>query len=60
MTGRLGGRDWNGKVFGEIVATQIEVVASKEQRTAGKHREESASSGAVPSSDLPEEDSIPF
>lgn len=40
MTGRLGGRDWNGKVYGEITATNVEVVASKEQRTAGKHRDE--------------------
>jgi hypothetical protein len=26
VTGRLGGRDWNGKVYGDIVAESIEVV----------------------------------
>ncbi len=26
VNGRLGGRDWNGKVYGDIVATSVEVV----------------------------------
>jgi len=29
VTGRLGGRDWNGKVFGEAVAETIEIVGGK-------------------------------
>ena len=28
VTGRLGGRDWNGKVYGDIVAETIEVIAA--------------------------------
>jgi hypothetical protein len=28
ITGRLGGRDWNGRVFGDIVAESIEVIAA--------------------------------
>lgn len=28
VSGRLGGRDWNGKVFGDNVANSIEVVGS--------------------------------
>jgi len=27
VTGRLGGRDWNGKVYGDSVATSIELVS---------------------------------
>lgn len=34
MNGRLGGRDWQGKVFGDIVANSIEVVRSNEGRNA--------------------------
>jgi len=30
VTGRLGGRDWNGKVYGEAVAETIEVVGGKQ------------------------------
>ena len=29
VTGRLGGREWNGKVFGEAVAETIEIVGGK-------------------------------
>lgn len=29
VTGRLGGRDWQGKVYGEAVAETIEVVGGK-------------------------------
>ncbi len=28
VTGRLGGRDWNGKVYGDNVATNIEVISA--------------------------------
>jgi single-stranded DNA-binding protein len=68
ITGRLGGRDWNGRVFGDIVAESVEVVPEG----LGQHREEHARSGkkpgwgeqqdvgAVPNSPAPDEDSIPF
>ena len=42
VTGRLGGRDWNGRVFGDIVAESVEVV---HDRSAGQHREEHARTG---------------
>jgi hypothetical protein len=28
IAGRLGGRDWNGKVYGDNVATSVEVIAA--------------------------------
>jgi single-stranded DNA-binding protein len=35
ITGRLGGRDWNGKVYGDNVASTIEVV-SQGSRPSGQ------------------------
>ena len=32
ITGRLGGREWNGKVYGENVAESVEVVAAGKQQ----------------------------
>jgi single-stranded DNA-binding protein len=43
VSGRLGGRDWNGRVFGDIVANIVDVVSSGGQQSAGgkaQHREE--------------------
>ena len=37
VEGRLGGRDWNGKVYGDTIAQSVEVV---HDRSAGQHREE--------------------
>jgi single-stranded DNA-binding protein len=31
VTGRLGGRDWNGKVYGDNVATSIEVMSGDDR-----------------------------
>jgi single-stranded DNA-binding protein len=47
VTGRLGGRDWNGKVYGDNVATSIEVVGGAEERSDGLPRRRSVL-GAVP------------
>lgn len=49
VTGRLGGRDWNGKVYGDNVAMSIEVV------TAGQ-------GAAAPESEAPPlgDDDVPF
>jgi len=47
VTGRLGGRDWNGKVFGEAVAETIEIVGGK-----------NATKASTPPSE--EDPSIPF
>jgi single-stranded DNA-binding protein len=41
VTGRLGGRDWNGKCFGDCIAQTVEVVADG----AVQHREERAGNG---------------
>jgi hypothetical protein len=42
FTGRLGGRDWQGKVFGEIVANTVEMITTGQRSGGGKaqHREE--------------------
>jgi single-stranded DNA-binding protein len=52
VTGRLGGRDWNGKVYGDNVATSIEIVS------AAGDKDEGIPSGhdAPPPSD----DDVPF
>lgn len=51
VTGRLGGRDWNGKVYGDNVATSVEVVNGAEDRSDGPPPSE-----APPPSD----DDVPF
>jgi hypothetical protein len=58
VTGRLGGRDWNGKVYGDIVGESIEVVAE-----AQKQQDLPASGvgqGATPASFADPSDSVPF
>ena len=35
VTGRLGGRDWNGKVYGDSVATSIEIVSGADDKDPG-------------------------
>jgi hypothetical protein len=35
VTGRLGGRDWNGKVYGDIAANTVEVVSAAPRVAAG-------------------------
>lgn len=52
VTGRLGGRDWNGKVYGDNVAVTVEVVAGVEQ----------PGDGAMPEDDVPPpgDDDVPF
>jgi hypothetical protein len=69
VTGHMGGRDWNGKVYGDNVGETIEVVhsasAGEQQEMpgtggAGKHSERRASDpppahgwGGTPDDDLP-------
>jgi hypothetical protein len=52
VTGRLGGRDWNGKVYGDNVATSIEVVGEVGE----------SDSGPPPGHDAPPpgDDDVPF
>ncbi len=51
VSGRLGGRDWNGKVYGDNVATSIEVVGGSDDRGDGPP----ATDGPPPS-----DDDVPF
>jgi single-stranded DNA-binding protein len=52
VTGRLGGRDWNGKVYGDNVATSIEVVSAVGETGDGPPRENDAPP--------PGDDDVPF
>jgi single-stranded DNA-binding protein len=57
--GRLGSRDWNGKVFGDSVATRVDVVvkgAPAQQEMAGT----GDGQGATPKDFHGNEDSVPF
>jgi single-stranded DNA-binding protein len=60
VSGRLGGRDWNGKVYGDSVATQVDVVGQGSAGSGQQHREERAEQGSIPQNKAPEEDSVPF
>jgi len=35
VSGRLGGRDWNGKVYGDIIANTVEIVDGAEDEESG-------------------------
>ena len=50
VRGRLGGRDWQGKVYGDITATRVDVV------TQGAAQ----SQGAAPAMDQTDPGSVPF
>jgi len=52
VSGRLGGRDWNGKVYGDNVASSIETVGEAD----------AGSGGGAPGSDAPPpgDDDLPF
>lgn len=52
ITGRLGGRDWQGRVFGDIVAESVEVVSASAKPENG--------GGAVPAKEAEDPGSIPF
>jgi single-stranded DNA-binding protein len=62
VTGHLGGRDWNGKVYGDIVGETLDVVVASGQHRGGGEQQE------MPSADPrreslpppPSDDSIPF
>jgi hypothetical protein len=51
VTGRLGGRDWNGKVYGDNVANTVEIVGGAAARDGG------AADGDTPP---PGDDDVPF
>ena len=66
VTGHLGGRDWNGKVYGDIIGETLEVVAEA-SAGRGEQREMPSSGGANQRRDAraddpppPGDDDIPF
>jgi single-stranded DNA-binding protein len=58
VTGRLGGRDWQGKVYGDIVANSVEVVGDP----AADDRDTFASTANDPrdAPPPPSDDDVPF
>lgn len=52
VTGRLGGRDWNGKVYGDSIATSVEIVSGASDKDDGMP------SGHEPPP--PSDDDVPF
>ena len=48
VTGRLGGRDWNGKVYGDNVATSVEVVNAGDDQGPPEHDGPPVSDDDVP------------
>jgi len=63
VTGRLGGREWHGKVYADIVGERIEVVAeapSKQQEMPGTGGGQASDSGWRGQSPRPEDDDVPF
>ena len=48
VTGRLGGRDWNGKVYGDNVATSVEVVSAGDDQAPPEHDGPPVSDDDVP------------
>ena len=47
ITGYLGGRDWQGKVYGDNVANSVTVLSATKQ-------------AAEPQAEIPQSDSVPF
>jgi hypothetical protein len=58
VTGHLGGRDWNGKVFGDNIGEAYEVIAESSSRSACRGQQ----SGSKAPDPLPgySDDDIPF
>jgi single-stranded DNA-binding protein len=51
IAGRLGGRDWNGKVYGDNVATNVEVISEAQRELPATGN---------PASPPPGDDDVPF
>lgn len=63
VTGRLGGRDWNGKVYADIVGESIEVVAESPRQQdlpASGNSQGTSGSGWRGQSPDPADDDVPF
>jgi single-stranded DNA-binding protein len=57
VTGRLGGRDWQGKVYGDIIANNVEVVEAAGEDPGGFVNSSSDPRDAPPP---PGDDDVPF
>jgi single-stranded DNA-binding protein len=57
VNGRLGGRDWQGKVYGDIVANSVEVVDSAAEDAGGFTSSSRDPREAPPP---PSDDDVPF
>jgi single-stranded DNA-binding protein len=55
--GRLGGRDWQGKVYGDIIANSVEVVDAAAENSGGFENSSSDPREAPPP---PSDDDVPF
>jgi single-stranded DNA-binding protein len=57
VNGRLGGRDWQGKVYGDMIANSVEVVDAAAEDPGGF---ENASSDPREAPPPPSDDDVPF
>lgn len=57
VNGRLGGRDWQGKVYGDIIANSVEVVGSEAEEPGGFTNSSFDPREAPPP---PSDDDVPF
>lgn len=53
--GRLGGRDWNGKVYGDIVASSVRIIG--QGSSGGEQSQQQGFRGQSPD---PSDDDVPF
>jgi single-stranded DNA-binding protein len=53
VTGRLGGRDWNGKVYGDIIANDVTVIAQRADVEDAPRSGPMEERGPGPDDDLP-------
>jgi len=58
VNGRLGGRDWQGKVFGDMIANSVEVVGAPEAEEPGGFANSSFDPREPPPP--PGDDDVPF
>jgi single-stranded DNA-binding protein len=58
VTGRLGGRDWQGKVYGDIIANTVEVVGARAEESEGGFTNSSFDPREAPPP--PGDDDVPF
>jgi single-stranded DNA-binding protein len=58
VSGRLGGRDWQGKVYGDIIANRVEVVGDVEAEDPGGFANSSSDPREPPPP--PGDDDVPF